>query len=260
MKVLLTNDDGVYARGLWVLAEALSRVGEVTVCAPDREQSGVGTAVSLHRPVRVSSVVPQVADIVTYAVEGTPSDSVILALESLVPGGFDLVVSGINEGANLGNDALISGTIGAALQGYFRGIPAIAVSVTALHDVHMEPAAKLARLLAMKVASGALPKPLLLNVNLPNIPLEKLEGVSITRLGKRSYVDIIQEGYDGKRRWYWIRRGKPEWATEEGSDIWAIRNNRISITPLHADLTATDQASALETLAPSLLLGLRYES
>ena len=120
MKILITNDDGIYARGLWCLAEALRQVGDVTVCAPDREQSGVGTAVSLHTPVRVNSVVPQVADIPTYAVEGTPSDSVVLALESLMPGGVDLLFSGINEGANLGNDALISGTIGAALQGYFR--------------------------------------------------------------------------------------------------------------------------------------------
>jgi len=177
-----------------------------------------------------------------------------------VPGGVDLLVSGVNEGANLGNDCLISGTVGAAVQGYFRGIPSMAVSVTALHDVHFEPAAKLARLLAVKLDSGALPRPLLLNVNLPNLPLEKLEGVAMTRLGRRSYVDIIQEGYDGKRRWYWIRRGKPEWAAEEGSDIWAIRHNRISITPMHADLTVAEQTSALETLCPSLLLGLRYES
>ncbi|MDO8531496.1 MAG: 5'/3'-nucleotidase SurE [Dehalococcoidia bacterium] len=259
MKILVTNDDGIYARGLWALAESLSQVAEVTVCAPDREQSGVGTAVSLHTPVRVSTIVPQVPGITTYAVEGTPGDSVILALESLMPGGVDMVVSGINEGANLGNDIAVSGTLGAAFQAYFRGVPAIAMSVTSLHDVNFEPAAKLARLLAVKAASGGLPRPLLLNVNLPNLPLEKLEGVSATRLGTRSYVDIIQEGYDGKRRWYWIRRGKPEWATEDGSDIWAIRQNRVSITPLHTNLTVTEQASAMEQLCPSLLLGMRYE-
>jgi len=136
LKILAINDDGVYSPGLWAAVEALRDVAEVVVVAPDREQSGVGTAITLSQPIRATKVVPRVSGIDTYAVEGTPSDSAIVALESLIEGPVDLVVSGINQGANMGNDVFISGTMGAALQGFFRDIPAIAISVAALRDVH----------------------------------------------------------------------------------------------------------------------------
>ncbi|MBF8267101.1 MAG: surE, partial [Dehalococcoidia bacterium] len=191
MKILVTNDDGIYAPGLWAAVEALRAVGEVVVVAPDREQSGAGTAISLNHPVRVTEVTPLAEGVKAYAVEGTPADSAILALESLIEDKkVDLVVSGINQGANLGNDIFISGTVGAALQGFFRGIPSIAISVAALKDVHFAPAALVVRLLAQDVADGKLTVPLLLNVNLPNQPLEKIKGVSLTHLGRRTYMDV----------------------------------------------------------------------
>ena len=140
--ILATNDDGVYAPGLWASVQALREVGDVVVAAPDREQSGVGTAITLNNPVHVREVMPLIEGVRAYAVEGTPADSTILGVESLVGEKIDLVVSGINPGANMGNDVFISGTVGAALQAFFRGIPAIAVSVTALKDVHFHPGRK----------------------------------------------------------------------------------------------------------------------
>ncbi|MDA0988013.1 MAG: 5'/3'-nucleotidase SurE [Chloroflexi bacterium] len=238
MKILAINDDGVYAPGLWAVVEALQDVAEVVVVAPDREQSGVGTAITLSRPIRATEVVPLVDGIKTYAVEGTPADSAILALESLVEGPVDLVVSGINQGSNMGNDVFISGTMGAALQGFFRGIPTIAISVAALKNLHFAPAARVARLLAQGVADGKLVPPLLLNINLPNVPLEKIKGVSLTHLGQRTYMDVVKEGDDGRRKYYWITRERPGWVLEKGLDIWAVRRRRISITPIHTDLTS----------------------
>ncbi|MDP6495803.1 MAG: 5'/3'-nucleotidase SurE, partial [Dehalococcoidia bacterium] len=180
MKILAINDDGIYSPGLWAAVEALKDFANVTVVAPDREQSGVGTAITLSQLIRATEVVPLVSGVHAYAVEGTPSDSAIVALESLIEEPVDLVVSGINKGSNMGNDVFISGTMGAALQGFFRDIPALAVSVAALRDVQFGPAAQVVRLLAQAVAEGKLAPPLLLNVNLPNLPLEKIRGVSLT--------------------------------------------------------------------------------
>ena len=176
--------------------------------APDREQSGVGTAITLAQPLRVTEIPPHVEGVPTYAVEGTPSDSAIVALQTLIEEPVDLVVSGINKGANMGNDVFISGTMGAALQAHFRGIPAIAISVAALRDIHFDAAAQVARLLAQNVADGTLTAPLLLNVNLPNLPPERIRGVSLTRLGRRTYMDVVNEGDDGRRKYYWIARGQ----------------------------------------------------
>jgi len=248
LKILAINDDGVYSPGLWAAVEALRDVAEVVVVAPDREQSGVGTAITLSQPIRATKVVPRVSGIDTYAVEGTPSDSAIVALESLIEGPVDLVVSGINQGANMGNDVFISGTMGAALQGFFRDIPAIAISVAALRDVHFAPAAQMVRLLAQAVADGRLLPPLLLNVNLPNVPVEKIKGVSLTHLGRRTYMDVIKEGDDGRRKYYWITRERPGWVLEKGLDVWAVRRRRISITPLHTDLTSNVVPSGIRDI------------
>ena len=253
LRILVTNDDGIYARGLWTLVAALKEAGQVVVVAPDREQSAVGSSVTLHQPLRAREIDPPVSGVKSYSVEGTPADSVILALKNLVDSEIDLVVSGINEGANLGDDVLISGTVGAALQGYLNSIPSIAVSVGALEDVHFDPAARLAVVLARLVAKGALPKRMLLNVNLPNLPLSQIKGIELTHLGRRSYGDMIQEGHDGKRKYYWIVRGKPEWKPEEGTDIWAVLNDKISITPLHAVATSSRVLSILKELSPTIL-------
>ena len=232
MKVLVTNDDGVRAPGLWALVKSLKKVAEVVVVAPDREQSGVGTSISLHNPLRIITVDAPVKDVETYAIEGTPGDAVILALGHLVKDGVDMVVAGINEGANLGNDVYISGTVGAAFQGWFYGLPSVALSVGALHDIKFEVAAKLAPLIAGLFASGKLPRNLLLNVTLPNASLYDIQGIEVGRLARRTYADVVEEGWDGKRKYYWVVRGKAEWKDEPGTDVRAVRMGRISLTPL----------------------------
>ena len=252
LRILITNDDGIYATGLWTLVGALKEVG-VVVVAPDREQSAVGSSVTLHQPLRAREMKPLVKGVKSYCVEGTPADCVILALGNLIDSEIDLVVSGINEGANLGDDVLISGTVGAALQGYLKGIPSIALSVTSLENVHFDVAARLAGVLARRIEKEALPKGILLNVNLPNLPRDQIQGIEVTKLGRRSYGDAIKEGYDGKRKYYWIVRGKPEWQPEEGTDIWAVLKDRISITPLHSDLTSLEVLSLIEELSPNIL-------
>jgi 5'-nucleotidase len=243
MKVLVTNDDGIYARGLWELVEELSKANEVVVVAPDREQSAVGTAVTLHQPLRFDEVRPLIEGVKTYAVEGTPADSVILALQTLVKDEIEMVFSGINEGANLGDDVLISGTVGAALQGYFRGLVSVAMSVGLGENMHYEVAARLASLLADKVNNGFINKKMLLNVNLPNLSLNDIAGIELTSLAKRNYADLIIEGHDGKRKYYWIARGEPHWDGESGTDICALVRNMISFTLLRNELSHDCDAS-----------------
>jgi len=252
LRILVTNDDGIYANGLWHLARALKEIGQVTIVAPDREQSAVGTSVTLHHPLRARQIKPLARGVNCYSVEGTPADSVILALKVLLSDRVDLVVSGINEGSNLGNDVLISGTVGAALQGYLQGIPSIALSVGGLRKVHFDAATKLAAVIARMVKTNALPRDTFLNINLPNLPLSQIKGVEITHLGERSYGDIIEEGHDGKRTYYWIVRGKPTWEPTEGSDIQALINGKISITPLHVNLTSHSALPVLEQLSTAI--------
>ncbi len=260
MKILVTNDDGIDSPGLWALAESLRPVGDVVVVAPDREQSGVGSSVTLHHPVRVAPAAAPHDGIEAYAIEGTPGDCVILATETLVKGPIDLLVSGINGGANLGNDVFVSGTVGAAFHGYFRGIRSIALSVTALNDLHFDVAARLAFLLASQVKDGALPKRLLMNVNVPNKPLDQLKGVQATRLANGSYTEVVTEGKDPRRTYYWINRTRPAWTLEAGTDIWAVKNDYISITPLDNDVTAHSILPRMEELKLAIEDGLRVGS
>ncbi len=191
LKILLTNDDGIHAPGLLAAARALASVGELHIVAPSLEQSGVGSALTLHNAIQVSPVEieellgnearPQYP-ITAFSVLGTPADSCVLALERLV-GRVDLVVSGINRGSNLGADILVSGTVGAALQGYLRGFPTLAVSVGSVQSPQFDGAAQLLRLLASKLDRTPLGEALFLNINLPNVPLSGINGVQITRLG-----------------------------------------------------------------------------
>jgi 5'-nucleotidase len=236
MKILVTNDDGIFAQGLWLLVRELKKIAQVVVVAPDREQSAIGTAVTLHQPLRVQKVRPIVPEIETYSVEGTPSDSVILALEKLVGNEIDLVISGINQGLNVGNDVLISGTVGAALQGYLRGLSALAISLSSESKLYLKGAARLAALLAAEIAANAFPSNTFLNVNLPDLPLTKIKGLKVTRLASESHVDTVKEGHDGKREYYWLVRQRISNNTENTKDtidIGAIEDGYISITPLH---------------------------
>jgi len=254
MKILVTNDDGVDAPGLWALAAQLTRVGEVVVCAPDREQSGTGTAITLHRSVKLTEVNSPVESVKAYAVEGTPGDSVLLALRMME--NVAMVFSGINRGANMGHDILLSGTVGAALQGYFHGVPSIAISVEAGRAgeaTNFEVAARLAPLLAARFSSNG-SGDLLLNVNLPNLPLERIGGIDITRVGRGGYSTAIAMGRDGSRDDYRITIGKPWWNIEEGTDIHAVDKCRISITPLRGELSTAREVVFPEDL-PSTLFG-----
>ena len=251
MKILVSNDDGVYADGLWALVKELRDIATVTVVAPDRDQSGTGTSVTLRQPLRMLEIKSPLDGVAAYSVEGTPADSVILALKLVLKDGVDLVVSGINEGPNLGDDVFISGTVGAALQGYFYGIPAVAFSMAAFGSLHFEVGARLAKLMATEIVEKSLSRRLLLNVNLPNLPREKLEGIEVTRLGERKYADRIEPGYDGKRQYHWILRGKSEWQEATGTDIWALEQNKISITPLFGNPDGSSR-ELLKSLAPGL--------
>jgi 5'-nucleotidase len=251
LKILVSNDDGVYSEGLWTLVKELTKIAEVSVVAPDRDQSGSGTSVTLRHPLRMIDIKSQVDGVAAYSVEGTPADSVILALRLISKEGVDLVVSGINEGPNLGDDAYISGTVGAALQGFFYGVPALAFSIAAFGDLHFDVAAKLARIMVSELVDKGLPGRMLLNVNLPNLPQEKLEGIEITRLGQRKYVDRIEPGHDGKRQYHWIMRGKSEWKSVSGTDIWALEQNKISVTPLFGNPNGSSR-ELLKSVAPQL--------
>ncbi len=251
LKILVSNDDGVYADGLWALAKELREIAAVTVVAPDRDQSGAGTSVTLRHPLRMIEIKSPLNGVEAYSVEGTPADSVILALRLVLKDGVDLIVSGINEGPNLGDDVFISGTVGAALQGYFYGIPAIAFSIAAFGSLHFDVAARLAKLIAKEIVDKGLSRRMLLNVNLPNLPRDRLDGIEITRLGERRYADRIEPGHDGKRQYHWIMRGKSEWDTISGTDIWALEQNRISVTPLFGNPHGSSR-ELLKSLAPEL--------
>ena len=211
--------------------------------APDRDQSGIGTARTLLNILRVSEVETRREGVPAYTVSGTPSDCVILASESIFSEPFDLVVSGINEGANLGLDAFDSGTVGGAMRGYFRSIPSIAVSVTAVTGVLYGPAAQVAMALAQEVARNRT-KPFLYNVNVPNISPDRLKGISTTFLGPKAYLESVIKGNDGRRTHFWILHNKPIGdEIPEGCDVWATRNGWVSITPMDpANMSSSDLA------------------
>jgi len=232
LKILVCNDDGIFSEGLWSLVRELKKTADVSIVAPDRDFSGSGTSITLRHPLRMRDIKSPVDGVMAHSVEGTPADSVILALRLILKEGVDLVVSGINEGPNLGDDVYVSGTVGAALQGFFYGIPALAFSIAAFGDLHFDVAAKLARVIVSELKNKGVPGRMLWNVNLPNLPADKLEGIEVTRLGERKYVDRVEPGHDGKREYHWIMRGKPEWKVDPGTDIWAIEKKRISISPL----------------------------
>jgi len=252
MKILVTNDDGIFAQGLWILVKELKNIAQVVVVAPDREQSAIGTAVTLRQPLRVQRVRPLVPKVEAYSVEGTPADSVILALGKLVKSKIDLVISGINQGPNLGDDVLISGTVGAALQGYLRGFPALAISVTVVDSPYLDNAAKLAALLAKKIDSSALPTNILLNVNLPNLPLAKIGGIKITQLASRSHTNTVEEGHDGIRKYYWLVRQGINKDRDDRTDIWAIEQGNISITSLHINLSNKSSPPIMDSFCSDL--------
>jgi 5'-nucleotidase len=238
MKFLASNDDGILAQGLECLVAAAEPLGEVTVVAPDREQSATSHSLTLHHPLRA---VPRGER--RWQVDGTPTDCVMLALEALMPQKPDWVLSGINHGQNMGEDVLYSGTVAAAMEGLSLGIPAIAVSfaggdlradVTHLRD----QVPTLTRVLEHIVSLPSFPPNTLLNINLPPVSGSAVKGIRLTRLGRRVYSQSVTELKDPwGRQIYWIGGGDISWTGEEDSDFRAIQEGYVSITPLHLDLT-----------------------
>jgi 5'-nucleotidase len=234
MKILVTNDDGVRAEGLWALVGELAKIAQVTVVAPDGERSAIGTAVTLFVPLHAEEAEPPVAGVKTWAIDGSPSDCVILGLGHLIKDRVDIVVSGINPNLNLGEDVHISGTIGAALQGYFRGLPALAVSAPAGSRCGLESAARLAAMVAVRLTEGA-PRRIFLNLNVPDKPISEVGGVKITRLARSSHINTIEEGDDGHRKQYQMVRQRLT-NTGDNTDIQAIEQGYASITALYPSL------------------------
>lgn len=241
--ILVTNDDGIEASGLQALAKALLPLGRVMVVAPDRERSGAGHSLTLHSPLRAQERQPD-----WFAVDGTPTDCVNLGINGLLQEKPHLVVSGINRGANMGDDVTYSGTVAAAMEATLMGVPACAVSLQNRHARHMfdyRYAATFARRLASYILHHGVPQDTLLNINVPpDVP----QGVWVTRMGKRVYGGAVVEKHDPwGHKYYWIGGEEPQGHLHPGTDMAAVEQGMISLTPLHLDLTNYD---AMEQLLP----------
>jgi 5'-nucleotidase len=224
--------------GLLALKNALSAVGRVTVMAPDHNWSAGGHVKTLHKPLRVGET-KLLDGTPAFTTSGAPSDCVALACLGFIPEPIDLVVSGINQGYNLGHDVTYSGTVTAAMEGVINGVPSIAVSLGRLPDMNYDVAARFVAQLAPKVLEMGLPPYTLLNVNVPNLPEDQITGVVITRQGLRKYRDQLDKRLDPRGRpYYWIAGEPEDEPEEEGTDVWAVTNGHISVTPLQLDLTA----------------------
>ena len=228
MRILLSNDDGYFAPGLAALAEALAGLGELTVVAPERDRSGASNSLTLDRPLSVR----RSANGFLF-VNGTPTDCVHIAVTGLLEHLPDMVVSGINLGANMGDDTLYSGTVAAATEGFLLGIPAIAFSLTDRTAAHMATAARVARELVERYQRHPVPSPMLLNVNIPDVPYDALQGFGVTRLGKRHKAEpVIRTTTPRNEPVYWIGAAGAAADAGPGTDFHAVASNRVSITPL----------------------------
>lgn len=244
--ILVTNDDGVHAPGLIVLAKTLKSLGRTVIMAPDRERSAVGHALTLHRPLFAEELREDV-----FSLNGTPTDCVAIAVKKVLPRPPDLVVSGINRGGNFGHDITYSGTVSAALEGTLLGIPSIAVSLDADSHFHYQDAAKVAARVAAYVLTSGLPEDTLLNVNVPNMSFDSLRGMRITCQGERLYTGDIREVEDPRgRKHYWLGGGTPVCKGGTETDMHAVTEGYVSITPLHLDLTNYHALEELERTAP----------
>jgi 5'-nucleotidase len=235
---LLTNDDGIDAPGIKALWQELVRIAEITVVAPDGERSASSQAITVHQPIRVDSYCIDHPHICGWRIGGTPTDCVKLGVETLMPEPPDLVVSGINQGSNMGTDVLYSGTVSAAIEGALNGIPSIAVSLDTWQPFDFAPAAQFTAKLVQAVIHHALPPNTLLNVNVPALPIEKLGDVVITKLGTRQYENTFERRLDPRgRTYYWMGGSIVDIENEQDSDVIAIKTGKISVTPVHFDLT-----------------------
>ncbi|HET8632544.1 MAG TPA: 5'/3'-nucleotidase SurE [Gemmatimonadales bacterium] len=234
MNILCSNDDGILAPGLALLADACRAVADVTVVAPDREQSGTSHSLTLHRPLR-----PTQRPDGAYQVDGTPTDCVMLAMEALMPARPDFVFSGVNHGPNMGEDVLYSGTVSAAMEGVMLGVPGVAISFTGHHPDTMATYRDVLTRLVQRITSAPeFPRNMLLNINLPDRPAASVEGTRVTRLGSRYFSDSLTRMQDPwGRDIMWIGGGTITWTGGEESDHVAVAEGYISVTPLQMDLT-----------------------
>ncbi len=247
--ILITNDDGVHEPGLLALKKGLEQVGETVVFAPDRNWTAAGHTKTMHKPLRVfHTTLADGSPALTS--NGAPSDCVALALLGILDRKPDLVVSGINHGPNLGHDITYSGTVAAAMEAVIFELPAIAISLDTYKSAgppSFEPAGAFAARLAAAVLEHGLPVGFLLNVNVPNLPADQIAGVEITRLGRRVYPDVLIERKDPRGQpYYWIGGDPPTGIREPGTDIGAVSQGKISVTPLHLDMTTFDLIPELE--------------
>lgn len=258
MKLLICNDDGIYALGIRTLADTLAAAGhEVTVVCPDRERSATGHGLTLHQPIR-AEIVESIfhPSVKAWACSGTPSDCVKLAIWALLDSPPDFVISGINQGANLGTDILYSGTVSAAMEGVIEGIPSIALSLTSFTSKQFQPAANVAIALLNQLVDKPLLEVMLLNVNIPAVELTKIAGVAIATQGIRRYVDVFEKRTDPRGKTYYWLAGEALTDIQPAhqglnlpldipTDVEAIRNHFITITPLHYNLTFVNSLQQL---------------
>ncbi|OOO02542.1 MAG: 5'-nucleotidase SurE [Chromatiales bacterium USCg_Taylor] len=233
MLFLLSNDDGYQAPGIACLARALAALGEVTVVAPDRNRSGASNSLTLEKPLRAGR-----AENGFIYVDGTPTDCVHLAITGFLERVPDMVLGGINAGANLGDDVLYSGTVAVAIEGRFLGSPAMAISLAGSQAVHYETAARIASLLVKEIGHRPLPADTILNINVPDRPWNELRGLAATRLGRRHKSEPVVQATDPRGRpIYWVGPAGPEEDAGVGTDFHAVRSGYVSITPLQVDMT-----------------------
>ena len=237
MRILLSNDDGYFAPGLAALAEGLAPLGEITVVAPERDRSGASNSLTLDRPLQLTR-----AHNGFFYVNGTPTDCVHMAVTGILDFEPDFIVSGINSGSNMGDDTLYSGTVAAATEGYLLGIPSIAVSLTSKEFVHYATAARVARDIVERLARVPFGAPVLLNVNVPDVPYDSITGVEVTRLGRRHKAQPVVAGKNPRGETvYWVGPAGAAREAGPGTDFNALERGAVSVTPLQVDLTHADQ-------------------
>jgi 5'-nucleotidase len=241
MRILLSNDDGYFAPGLAALHEALSPLGDITVVAPERDRSGASNSLTLDRPLSLHR-----AGNGFYYVNGTPTDCVHMAVTGLLDIEPDIVVSGINAGSNMGDDTLYSGTVAAATEGYLLGVPAIAVSLVGKEYAHYATAARVARELVDRIRRAPPEEPILLNVNVPDLPFEQLAGMEVTRLGRRHKAQPVVKSVNPRGDTvYWVGPAGAAREAGPGTDFHALERGAVSVTPLQVDLTHAGQVGAI---------------
>lgn len=248
LKILLSNDDGINSPGIYHLANCLKEIGIVTLVAPESEKSASGLSITMHKPLRIKKVDIFDDSIDAWCINGTPSDCIKFAIDSLLDETPDIVISGINQGSNLGTDVLYSGTVSAAIEGAINKVPSIAVSLDTVQKCNFEPYAKIAAKLCKKLYENKIEKGLVMNINMPYIPINEIKGVKVTKLGTRRYKNCFIERLDPRGKSYFWLAGELDEKdiNNSNTDVGSINNNYISVTPISFDLTSYETISKMK--------------